>query len=531
MLEIIPYGAYRSLTTISSSSRYGNLVIGMRKPDAPTYKISYKPEAGKRNAVGNRPVDHFQVHGRVNQMGPGMICTHRSVQGQSGVGPPSIAPYTDTDVRYPITSSTSISANAVLERDMGKRTSQCSYGSETYPCYAFNLFGCVDDCFFLIELSTGKSRQSLALSQSFVFVQYDKTTGLFRFRRQGSYNPTFYCTWFGKQLKCGRGYQNIVWYPSTDAVVDWLNANPSVILNEMRSLAEQIYDYMIVYPISTSSSLSSSYPTGIYAETIPLKSSELSKLKRHLLLDALQACEPPSPTPVDLGEATQSAVSSFAYTDANTAVLISELRHIVSGLRDVVTLLQQPVSAKTLSKLWLSYRYGVRLTVGDSISLMRDTLSYSRKRRHCYELVGSHQYEGGTIRCRLYADPDNSNELSRIANLLQRWDLFPSLSNVWDLIPYSFVVDWFIDVEGFLSDIDSQVQYSTLQVFSALYTWKKEWTFDSRVVGNFRGTIRATRFVRECPKKAYPTIPSFSGFLPSENNVLDGAALIIQQLK
>lgn len=47
------------------------------------------------------------------------------------------------------------------------------------------------------------------------------------------------------------------------------------------------------------------------------------------------------------------------------------------------------------------------------------------------------------------------DRLSRALLEIDNWDVLPTFSNVWDLIPYSFVVDWFVNVGTILEDMDT----------------------------------------------------------------------------
>lgn len=53
-----------------------------------------------------------------------------------------------------------------------------------------------------------------------------------------------------------------------------------------------------------------------------------------------------------------------------------------------------------------------------------------------------------------------------VLNFLRQIDLYPTAVNIWDAIPYSFVVDWFIPVEELLEQVDVWEQLSWLDISS-----------------------------------------------------------------
>jgi hypothetical protein len=55
--------------------------------------------------------------------------------------------------------------------------------------------------------------------------------------------------------------------------------------------------------------------------------------------------------------------------------------------------------------------------------------------------------------------PREMGTLSKIWNALQTYGLSPDFYVIWDMIPYSFIVDWFIPVGDMLSVLDAESVY------------------------------------------------------------------------
>jgi hypothetical protein len=444
-------------------------------------------------------------------------------------------------IHYRIFDKTWVNFSALIHQRTGKNWAFAQFGTHTRPQWVCRHWGCVNSFYFYIEVWTnlaGDNKPPFRMWQSCYAARY--VDGKFRYVGTSAYNNTpVEVTWFGYPITAIKNSSVDVPMPS-DWVMEhyqdfgeFLSSKNQDIERELKWVCRQIYDqFYRMDPYMGSKRPKTQIVDPKFRVYRPLKSSELALMKSQLLDQGHSMRELQAPTNIELGESTQRAVADFAYTDANTATLIRELVNIRAALTDPVRLLKSVRSPKALADLWLSLRYGIRLTVGDSLDIAHSLMRKRNRQRHCYRLRGVFRTEDQTlIRCTLYADPYTQSGFASSVNILQAWDLFPSLSNVWDIIPYSFVIDWFVRVDDFLQDIDSNVQYSTLNVFRCLYTWKKEAQLQDPSVVGLIGCVQYTRFVREARSKAYPTIPHFNGSLPSQTNVLDGAALIIQRLR
>lgn len=109
---------------------------------------------------------------------------------------------------------------------------------------------------------------------------------------------------------------------------------------------------------------------------------------------------------------------------------------------------------------------------------------------------------------------------------------FPTLSNMWDLVPYSFIVDWFTDIGDCLANVDSYLLYQNSRI---------EWQFGfSTLSYSYPVELEIMGTVYKAVMKAYDRkllvyCPSFGGWSPqlSDNPATwikrstDGAALTI----
>lgn len=233
-----------------------------------------------------------------------------------------------------------------------------------------------------------------------------------------------------------------------------------------------------------------------------------------------------------LSTATIAAVESANSFEGNTAVYLKELFELKETATDLLRLLRGKVSAKSVSKLWLSLRYGLRLTAADSVELAHGIVRAIESDRHgLYQTSRGRVFtEDGYCSVIIYTDQPRANLFAQVCQFLYEWDLFPSLQNVWDFIPFSFVVDWFVDVEGFVSAIDARTHLSVIEVVRSLWTYKSTWRPGSGNLAGLKGDVSYSVYRRWTGPTPPDIIPQFSGSLPSAKNVLDGVSLIIQAL-
>jgi hypothetical protein len=114
------------------------------------------------------------------------------------------------------------------------------------------------------------------------------------------------------------------------------------------------------------------------------------------------------------------------------------------------------------------------------------------------------------------------------------WDAYPTLENAWDLVPFSFVVDWFINLGSILDNIDTMVyeQYLRVKLYerSDKITYKIRSDWFCRQTGYPYGVdLKLTSYER---RKSNPpdlgVLDDWSPSLPSPTNVVDLTALAIQ---
>lgn len=180
-----------------------------------------------------------------------------------------------------------------------------------------------------------------------------------------------------------------------------------------------------------------------------------------------------------------------------------ELRRSLSVFRQ---LKKHPLSKKTWANLWLTYRYGLRLYALDTISIaqaIKKEISHADDRFQSARAV----YNGTvpalfgnpievTCRAKVYADKYSVGEMG-LYEAIRSLDFVPSLANSWDLIPYSFVIDWFLPIGNILSRFDAISDVDTLHTRSCVASVKH--VKQDHISGLFRcsGDVKHTCYQRK----------------------------------
>lgn len=144
---------------------------------------------------------------------------------------------------------------------------------------------------------------------------------------------------------------------------------------------------------------------------------------------------------------------------------ISNVIEIVSFIKGLVV--DHKISfPKRLQDAWLAYRYSfgtTKLDIDEAIKFasrhMRlGTLDVKLK---CYgDATTVVNGTFVTCRCTLNITPQQLGFVDKLWRSLTTYGLSPSFYVVWDMIPFSFIVDWFIPVGDVLSVVDAENRFS-----------------------------------------------------------------------
>jgi len=239
---------------------------------------------------------------------------------------------------------------------------------------------------------------------------------------------------------------------------------------------------------------------------------------------------------VERGDLAFEAAKNAKALDLNAIEFFAELPKLKESLKAILDLGRFRLNPKSLSKLYLSWKYGARLTIADakeialSVYEKAHAVSLSNGIKSCRSMLSDHRvltaWPFTGLECdskyhyKVYYRPID-HWITEGLNKMMTWEIFPSLSNVWDLVPYSFVVDWFLDVSQFLEYVDHSTFVSTLSVDSVTHSTKNtivldserlNWVLDENLLGDgepLLGQALLTYYVRSIKHTLDEPVPRF----------------------
>ena len=243
----------------------------------------------------------------------------------------------------------------------------------------------------------------------------------------------------------------------------------------------------------------------------------------------------------EIGDTAADNINSIAI---NTLAYVRDLKTTLGTLRATVALAKNPGSPEKWASWWLSARYGDRLTYRDTLELSHAVAHQisGRYKRWNKDYFISKAFDSTieysesdcshleiTRHLKLYFRPQYDDWFGNVVRSALKWDIWPTLENSWDLIPFSFVVDWFVDVQSALESIDRSNLLLLYKVLSVVQSEKKIYTYDDSIVDDLWVTNCSITAYERQVSRSLPTSPFRidRGHL-SAINIVDGISLIYQ---
>lgn len=198
-----------------------------------------------------------------------------------------------------------------------------------------------------------------------------------------------------------------------------------------------------------------------------------------------------------------NATSKLKYIDINSLAYIDDCRHLRKTTRQLMKTVRSIRSPKSWANAWLSVRYGLPLFIQDSSKIIQAARKAHRTKgsRQRIKTSLSSVYQSPLVNgeinieshCCIKLDLTSppTNEFYQTTRSL---DLYPSLSNLWDLIPYSFVVDWVIPVDNSLQRLDAAVDILNFPIGAGIVSHKAVLPL---VSDQWFGTASLSLYIRE----------------------------------
>lgn len=239
-------------------------------------------------------------------------------------------------------------------------------------------------------------------------------------------------------------------------------------------------------------------------------------------------------TPYDYGELAMEASANARTVDTNVISFVKDLRDPAA----LIPKLKNLKSLKGIASQYLGTKYGILPTV-DDLNKISDGFKKIKPlwQSSAEFLRAGHTtnftFSGGSStlvqRIKISVD-DEDSMVQKLYQGAVKIGIFPTLVNLWDLVPYSFVIDWFVDVGGLLERIDNNLLFKTLNI-NYVVTSSKSTTIlsisdpQSGITGNYYRVAYHRGVSDQCPT------PSLTLQLTSKDfdHYVEASALIIQR--
>lgn len=453
------------LTKLDYVSSWGpgvdGIIIFPANPSVFTKDMVGWLDEGPENPLGDRDCHHTKADGDIFITPPGMV-TNIGGEAQKGqnlfpvykktYSGPEVIPYQNYSIKPSSKLSTILTAHLLIKRNCSGSLSFPDF-SYTNKYYTYTIRGCK------IQWSWPRTDRLIVHG---VFHYHQVQT------RSGTVINDYYDHW-----GC---FQNFV-LSERGLPIKTISGLMSVTEEDKKS--DSIRWSAFADPVPSNSMVS--YAVAGYGKDF--SNDDINFIGIAHMMSALEHNLPTLPYGI-WGDLAQTATEDARELDINSVLFLKDFMEIKSLLKPYKLLKKIP-NLKNLSSAYLSEHYGISLTLSDSLTVIKTLSEVYNSRLYkgtshtrAMTCVPSTQRDFNTYLCpkdilhyKIYYNPVDSTWTGVVKKLMD-WDFFPTLQNCWDFIPYSFVVNWFIDVQSGLERIDTKTYISVLDVKSVLKSRK-----------------------------------------------------------
>lgn len=232
----------------------------------------------------------------------------------------------------------------------------------------------------------------------------------------------------------------------------------------------------------------------------------------------------------DIDSLLDSCIQQQKLVNVNSLAYLKDFAEIGSMAMSTVKAIKSLDNPKSWADLFLSVKYGWKMTLADTLELSKAlgtaVGSAPRKHQRCRasrEANGWQEY--------LSFDVDNSASPGTSLRQLINWGIWPTAENLWDFVPFSFVVNWLTGLNGIMQAIDDNLILCHLPVSHICHSFKYVGTISaSSFSTNLLGTLRIQYYQRQILK----SLPWKKFKLDSINGLsghgAEATALIVQRV-
>lgn len=239
-----------------------------------------------------------------------------------------------------------------------------------------------------------------------------------------------------------------------------------------------------------------------------------------------------------LGDLAQQACDAFKTNDVNMISYCKELPGLPQLAISTIKSLADLDNPKSWADLFLSTKYGWIMSYKDTKSLIQQaeadllqrSLQQTVARSKLAFVVKDIGYRWDCeARMKIKLGNSATSPLSQLRKLINS-GFWPTAANLWDLVPYSFVVNWLTGVQNVINAIDSNIYADTLPVKSCCFSLKSKCFFDGNYLGmGYYGRLCST-FYQRAVRRSIPYVPLSLADYALDKHIVESAALVIQHV-
>lgn len=250
-------------------------------------------------------------------------------------------------------------------------------------------------------------------------------------------------------------------------------------LDDMPSL-----DWCVTNCINNSSSIDRYCRTN-FGDSPSTGSIDTSSTCSSLVIDRVRDIVQPDiqGLPYIWSKSQESAALAIKLVSVNTSQYIKDLVTLKDTVQSVIQLGKGKVTRKTLPKqlsnAYLTSKYGVESFLSDTIALSRSSRKRAYQKKFWYEsrggFVGSIGTKLGSVPVVghakiMYVQP--AELLGKVSMFLQSTHIIPDMVDLWDWVPFSFIVNWFGDIDEKMKWVDNSRWMERIPVLGTVYSTK-----------------------------------------------------------
>jgi len=224
-------------------------------------------------------------------------------------------------------------------------------------------------------------------------------------------------------------------------------------------------------------------------------------------------------------EALAEAGSVFGLVDTVRLIKLAKKTKQLKRLGMFLTLLDVLTDAK------LIYSFAIAPSMSDAIDVSERSNAFIRKWIHgevfavntIYgkasfdipdELAGNYPGMHLTVRSKVRLGVEPDSFLSAVLPV-RSLGILPSLSNLWDIVPFSFMIDWFTHVGSLVDDIETSAMFTAFKVCTSLHSVRVDYPFEQETLDAYHmqtteGEDAVGAGYRYYDRFVLNTLPSFS---------------------